>query len=177
MDKTLIDVRLYMSLLILLVLQGCMKGSSEYDHGINEADKIFISQGLHLHEIIAAASALVPERSDSDELEIFAANSHRQQLMLFHELDSVNNFIQLKAGAETNLANLEMNNKLVSLTGNRFDSSYLHNMLIFHQKAVEVYKNQLTVGSNSSLKNFASRKIEFLNTQLQEVEFVFKRYQ
>jgi len=154
-----------------------MKGSSEYDHGINGADKTFVIQALHLHEMIASASALVPERSDSNELESFAANTHNQQLQLFRELDSVNNFIQLKAVAEVNRDYVELNNKLIPLTGRHFDSVYLYNMLTYHQKSVEIYNHQLSTGSNSALKNFTGKKIEILKAQLLVVESVYKRYQ
>jgi len=177
MTKNSYHIRCLIGLIFILIFQGCMKGSSEYDHGINAADKMFVSQGLHLHEIIASASALVPERSDSNELELFAANTHNEQLRLFGELDSVNHFIQLKAGVESNLSHIELNNKLFLLKGSHFDSGYLHTMLIYHQKAVELYNNQLAVGSNSSLKNFTSKKIEFLKAQLQMVEMLYKKYQ
>ena len=153
-----------------------MKGSSEYDHGINAADKTFVSQALHLHEIIASASAIVPARSDNNELEIFAANAYSQHLQLFNELDSVNNFIQLKAGVEVNRDHVELNNKLIPLTGRQFDSGYLYNMRFYHQKVVEIYYQQLTVGNNSSLKNFTGKKIEFLKAQLVIVESLYKRY-
>jgi predicted outer membrane protein len=177
MNKNSYHIRCLTGLIFILIFQGCMKGSSEYDHGINTIDKTFVSQGLHLHEIIASASALVPERSESSELETFAANTHNEQLQLFRELDSVNNFIQLKASAEKNLAHVELNNKLVQLNGHHFDTIYLNTMLIYHQKAVEIYNSQLAAGSNNALKNFASKKIEFLRAQLQMVEMLYKKYQ
>ena len=177
MLKKLFYFRYWPAVFTALFFLGCMKGSSEYDHGINAADKTFVSQALHLHEIIASASAIVPERSDSNELEIFAANAHSQHLRLFNELDSVNNFIQLKAGVEVNRDHVELNNKLIPLTGRQFDSGYLYNMLYYHQKAVEIYNKQLAAGSNSSLKNFTGKKIEFLKAQLIVVESLYKKYQ
>jgi len=176
MTKSTCQFNLLVSLILLLAFQGCMKGSSEYDHGINEADKIFVKQGLHLHDIMASACALVPERSDSNDLKTFASNTRNEQLQLYRELDSVNNFIGLKIKAEPTPASIELNYNLVTQHGRMFDSAYLHAMLIYHQKALEIYNSQLADGSNKSLKNYTGKKIDFLKGRLQAVELLYKRY-
>lgn len=51
---------------------------------------------------------------------------------------------------------------LMSLSGSRFDSTYIHMMVEGHNKAIQLHESEAQAGSNGNVKRYASDKLQVI---------------
>ena len=174
--KSITSAGIIILLLYLFLSSGCMKGSSEYDHGVNDTDKHFSSVALPLHLAGLDAAALAASRSMDNSIKTHAGdalNFHRQA---HQQLDSITRFININITAATDPVIRVAYQQLLPLQGVRFDSAYLQTQVQYLQKAVNLYTVQMASGNNTSLRNQAVEKLTAIKKQLHLTDSLYAHY-
>jgi len=161
---------------IALILWSCDKNDDNNNNtDINNTDRNFVLQASMANTAEIGAGHLASTKGSA------SIASYGQMMVMDHTqakatLDSIATIYSLSAPDSLDAEHVALIAQLATLTGRDFDSVYIHSQVTDHQKAIQLFNDEVSNGHNYQLTNYASLLLPKLQMHLENADSVAAGY-
>jgi putative membrane protein len=161
------------SLCAAVIFWSCDKNDDNNNNNtdINNTDRNFTLQASmsNFAEVDAGQAAA---SKGSTAVAAFGQMMVTDHTMAQAMLDSIASSYTLAAPDSLDAEHAALKTQLAALTGRSFDSVYIHSQVNDHQKAIDLFNDEVSNGHNYQLTNYASSLLPKLQMHLQMADSV-----
>jgi putative membrane protein len=165
------------SLCAAVIFWSCDKNDNNNNNtDVNSTDRNFALQAAmsNFAEIDAGQAAAA---KGSAAIAGFGQMMVTDHTMAKGMLDSLASSYTLPAPDSLDAEHAALKTQLAALTGRDFDSVYIHSQVNDHQKAIDLFNDEVSNGHNYQLTNFASSLLPKLQMHLQMADSIATGFQ
>jgi putative membrane protein len=144
---------------------------------LNSTDSSFvIMAGMGNTAEIQTSQLADSTRSIDTSIQSFAQMMIMDHTASQNELKPLATKLGLTAPDTVDSAHTALKTILMALSGRAFDSVYIHNQVLDHQRTIEFFEEERDNGNNAELKNFAAGKLPSLQMHLDSAQAIAAGY-
>jgi putative membrane protein len=165
----------FIKLMTISLVTAVMASSCDDDDdntAPNDKDKNFMTMAAYANwnEIDAAQLALT--KSTNDSVKTFAQLMIAEHTTAKGQLDSVANQFTYSLPTTVDSAHAALKVHLMTLSGLAFDTTYMNSQVTDHVNTINLFQNEVNLGNNPSVKNYASQTLPHLQMHLQRAQSI-----
>jgi putative membrane protein len=155
------------TLLISIAFVSCDKeDDNNKSTDVNSTDKDFVMHASMANRAEIDAGQLAATQATDGSIMNFGQFMVTEHNAAKAELTGLADSLQLQAPDSLDAEHVTLGAQLLTLDGRAFDSVYIHSQVTDHQKAIDLFQNEINNGNNSRLKNFANSQMPHLQQHL-----------
>ena len=159
----------------VFVLVSCKK-SEENGVVINPQDIGFVYNATLNNLAEVALGQLAADSSQTPEIQAFGQRMVSDHAAAQSELETLASELGINTPDTLAPRHVQLRAALLNLKGRSFDSAYIHNQLIDHVNAVNLFENAHSIGNNWRLKDYARGKVPALLMHRDEAQTLAGQY-
>lgn len=137
---------------------------------VSDAENEFMTKAAQDGMAEVKLATMAKDKAKNAEVKAFAQKMIEDHTKANAELKEVANKNNVALPAEVNEKQKEMAEELAEVSGEDFDEKYVEMMVDAHQKAVELFQNEIDNGNNDDTKAFASKTLPTLKQHLEMIK-------
>jgi putative membrane protein len=143
-------------MLIAALVTACDKDD---DPLVNETDQNFMMQVAQSNLAEIDLGQLAATKGTADSVKIFGSMMVTDHTMAEHRLDSLANLRRVDLPDEPDQAHQQMEQTLMTLTGVRFDTTYMGGQVRDHQMTLALLQSIINGATDQGLKAYATESL------------------
>lgn len=147
------------SALLLLSLGSCKKDEEPTPDPLSQTDRNFMNKITYTNLGEVDAGNIAKDRGMNAAVVNYGNMMVTDHSSAHSELASIAQNNNATLPGETDQEHKNMAAMLMTLSGNTFDSVYIHKMIEGHDKAIAILQDEISNGQNSTVKNYAANKL------------------
>ncbi len=156
---------------VLASAQTTSSGSSST--ALSTQDKMFIQKAAYAG-LAEVSDGNLAESKGSSTVKTIGTRMVADHTKVNQQLAALSQQLGDPAPTMTDAKHLQMHVALEGLSGSAFDSHYLHEQLLGHEKTIALFKTESQDGSNPQLKTLASNTLPTLEEHLSMIQAAMK---
>lgn len=158
---------------VIFILIGCTKSGDDHDE-ISDKDFVLLasmtnSAAVKIGSLAVTNAASTGVRNFSQTITGYHAAAQDQLNTLAMELN-------LYAPDSLDAKHINIKNQLADLSGRRFDSAYVHNLVEDYETAIGLFLEEAMAGEDQTLRNYAESVLPNLQMFLQHADSLASQY-
>jgi putative membrane protein len=151
---------LIVALVVCLNIIGCTKNDDKNNtNPLSQADKDFLNKVTYTNLGEVEAGNIAQARGINSAVINYGMMMENDHSAAHDQLKSIAEDYNYSLPGETDQEHKDMAAMLNSLSGDVFDSTYIHKMIEGHDKAITLLQNEISSGQNTAVKAYASEKL------------------
>lgn len=142
--------------LTALIFSACKKDDNSNSNTVSASDKTFVMQASMSNTAEVQAGNLASSKASSAAVKAFAQYMVTEHTTAQTDLQKVASTYNLTLADSVDASHVALLSQLNALSGRAFDSVYIHSQITDHQNALNLFNNEISSGTNASVKNYAS---------------------
>lgn len=161
--------------LLALVTSGCKDDDDNNDdvppqEDVSQADKDFMMKATLANRAEIELGELAASKGQHDSVKAFGRLMVTEHTTAQNELNALASSKQVTLPAAPDSAHQALSQQLKTMSGNKFDSTYIHHQVMDHQKTQQDFQAEINQGKNADVKNYANKYLPHINMHLDRVK-------
>jgi putative membrane protein len=171
-------------LLLTLAFAACQKtdtmsytsSSSSSGTGTSNPDADFMKAAASANFDEIDAGQLASTKASDASVKAFGQMMVSDHTKFEAALDTLAKSKQVTLPAGPDQAHIDLNQRLMKLSGRAFDSTYIHAQVTDHRGAVELFQNEINHGKDSTVKGYARRYFSIIQVHLNKADSIAQKF-
>lgn len=135
-----------------------------------KVDQSFVTKAAQDGMAEEKLGKLASDKGQSTKIKDFGEKMQQDHAKANAKLKALATVKDISLPADISVEHSQTEKKLKALTGDEFDRAYAKEMLQAHKKAVTLFQEEATSGSDGDIKNFAKETLPTLQAHLKHAE-------
>jgi putative membrane protein len=137
-------------------------GGGGTSNTVSDQDRSFAKMAAMANYEEVQAGQMAQNTGNDSVIRAFGSMMVSDHQAALDELHTIADSLNVYAPDSLDSAHVALSLQLALLTGHAFDSVYIHSQAADHATALTLFQNEVSNGSHSMLKNYASSKVPVL---------------
>jgi putative membrane protein len=142
------------------------------DNDLQAVDKTFATNAGYANAAEVDLGQLAATRGTTEGVRMYGQMMVNEHTTAQNELKGIVNGRGVTLPTTPDQEHQQLKQQLMSLNGMAFDSAYIHNQVIDHQKTQTLFQNEQTGGKDQRLKNYATKYLPHIQMHLQKADSI-----
>lgn len=151
---------------------SCEKNKNSNEEALSTQDHNFIMQAAMSNAAEIQAGRLADSTADSSSIRAFGARLANDHLQAQNDLKSLGIEVNVNVSDSADSNHMMILDTLRGLTGRAFDSAFIMNQIMDHNKAINDYQAEVSSGNKTSVMNYASKYLPTLQMHLNTADSI-----
>ncbi len=163
-----------------LMAAGCLCACNNDDNNnttmVNATDSTYVIMAATSNTAEIDASNVALTKSGDTAIQHYAQMMIADHTLAQTDLKTLAAKHGLTAPDSLDAYHVALKTQLYLLSGRAFDSAYITNQVVDHQKTIALFQTEVNSGNNADLKNFANSKLPTLQMHLDHATMLAAQY-
>lgn len=158
------------------IVYSCNDDGGDVPSSVNQNDRDFTLKASLANTAEIEAGALAASKGTETSIIAFGQFMVADHGTARNELKDIADDLGLPAPDSLDAEHVALKAQLESLTGRAFDSVYIHSQVADHQKALQLFQDEVNNGRNGRLIDFAAEQLPHLQLHFQKADSIAANY-
>lgn len=163
---------LSVGLVLAFVVASCDKNDDTNDNGLNATDRNFMMNAAYGNYAEVDAGQLAAAQGEQDSVQLFGGFMVTEHGMAQASLDSIGSMFSMSLPNGPDQEHQNIKAYLQTLSGYTFDTAYINQQIVDHQKTVSLFTDEINNGARQEVKDYASRYLPHIQMHLQMAQSI-----
>jgi len=142
---------------------------------LNNTDLNFMQMASYGNYNEIDAGTVAASRGNTAGVKSFGSMMQMDHGMAQNDLKTIGSQKSLNLPTGPDSAHVAMKQMLMTLSGRKFDSTYMSGQVKDHQTTISLFQNEISNGNDPDVKNFATIKLPTIQMHYQMADSIAKR--